>query len=134
MRSMPARSRRTSEMVKRGHSSFWNWVIMLLVVTMRMRRKLPQLAIPLTHLIALAAASARARLPAPPSAANYAEVSQGDSQIAANDGATEHLFHEEHGYAGLLAYSGASRTAFRGRSNRLFEDAVNAKRSGQRSP
>src|ERR1035441_6083603 len=40
---MPARSRRTSEMVKRGHSSFWNWVIMLLVVTMRMRRKLPQM-------------------------------------------------------------------------------------------
>ena len=36
-------SRRTSGMVKRDHSSFWNWVIMLLVVTTRMRLPLPRL-------------------------------------------------------------------------------------------
>jgi hypothetical protein len=34
-------------------------------------------------------------------------------QIAANDGATEHLFHEEHGYAGLLPQRQTSLSQFR---------------------
>ena len=42
MRWIPAESSRVSAMVKRFQNSCWNWRIMLLVVTTRMRRALPR--------------------------------------------------------------------------------------------